>query len=62
MTRVLVCSALQIAFVVFYGAWALFRPAAAFEWMLPFVGCVILLVIYNSLDPIREALQTRRAR
>lgn len=62
MTRVLICAALQIGFVAFYGAWALFRPEEAFGWMLPFVAAVLVLVAYNAWEPISEAFQHRRGR
>ncbi len=56
MTRVLICSALQIMFVTLYGAWAAFHPEAAFDWMLPFVVCVVALMIYNAWEELREVL------
>ncbi len=62
MTRVLICSGLQLIFVAFYGAWAIFRPESAFEWMLPFVACVIALVVYNAWESISDALDDWRRR
>jgi hypothetical protein len=47
-------------FVTFYGAWAAFKPEAAFDWMLPFVGTVLGLMIYNEWEPIRDAWQNWR--
>jgi hypothetical protein len=60
VTRVLICSGLQIMFVTLYGAWAMFRPEEAFGWMLPFVGVVLALMIYNEWEPISDAWRRRR--
>ena len=49
-------------FVTFYGAWAAFQPEAAFEWMIPFVMCVIALMTYNAWEQIREAIRRRHDR
>ena len=62
MTRLFLCAAAQIIFVTLYGAWAMFRPEEAFEWMVPVVVVVLVLIVYNALEPIREAWQHRCGR
>ncbi len=52
-----VCGALQIAFVSAYGTVAAVRTPTAVAWLLPFVGVVWVLVIYNNWRPIWSVLR-----
>lgn len=43
-----ICGALQVAFVSAFATLTAVRPETAFAWLLPFVGVVWVLVLYNN--------------
>ncbi len=60
MKRLIACAGLQLVFVSFYGATAIWRMDIARPLLLPFVAVVWVLIAYNNWPVFRDAVRHRR--